>query len=170
MNKHSSHIPARSSVSRIKLTAVALLAAGLFTTVQAQVIGFDFTPNNGLAFGTTPTAMSPTDLAGVPGSRVDNWNMISSTSYSSSSVVDSFGATVSGLNVSLSAAGSGLYAMVPNSASANDYTMFNNVMDISSSATVSLTSIPYAAYDLIFTCILMPLLLRRAVVTSPSAA
>lgn len=148
MNNHSSHVPVHSFAPICKLMAIAFLATGMLASAQAQIISVNLTPG-GTAFGTTPTTLASSDLAGAPGVRTNDWNNITSASFSGASLVDSSGSTVSGLTLTVSGPNPNTRNNV-GSASQNDYTVFNTVIDISSSASISLSGIPYNAYDLFF--------------------
>lgn len=137
---------------KLAVAAAALLGAGMLTAVQAQVISFDMSQysDGTLAFGTTPTTMSPTgDVAGAPGSRVGYWNMVTSVAPTGT-FVDDTGAAVSGLTLNITGS-KGFNTRNNVGSTTNDYTMYNTVMesDWNAGATLSLTNVPYSSYDVL---------------------
>lgn len=124
--------------------AAMFVGAGL----SAQEISVNLTPG-GTAFGTTPTTLTSSELAGAPGVRTDNWNNITSADFGGVSLMDNSGSTVSGLTLTVTGPNPNTRNNV-GSASQNDYTVFNTVIDDSGTASISLSGIPYASYDLYF--------------------
>lgn len=150
------------------ITAGLSIGSGLssYTSTSLQVVGnsivLNLTNPNApvpvaLSFnvkGTSNTGMSSGDLAGASGARFANWNNLNVTSGSGSmtNLVDSNGAQVTGVSVSLSG-GNGSSTFSRGLASpSNDTRVFDTVYDKfdGTATTVTVTGIPYGAYDVYF--------------------
>ena len=131
------------------------LLAGIFAflaiqTAQAQMIGVDFS-------GGARTPISGTETAGVVAQQ--NWNNLSTTSGSLSSVIDNSNTTVSGLTVTWGTDGSNDFWPFGGGAFANpgDTNLFSDTLQSRTSTpdgtqpwrvTFSVTGITYASYDI----------------------
>lgn len=150
------------------ITAGLTIGSGLssFTNTSLQVVGNNIVlnltnPNApvpvALSFnvkGTSNTGMTPAEVAGASGARFANWNNLNVTSGSGSmtNLVDSNGAQVTGVSVSLSG-GNGSSTFSRGLASpSNDTRVFDTVYDKfdGTATTVTVTGIPYGAYDVYF--------------------
>lgn len=132
------------SVFSAAVAAAAVL--GVAASAEAAAISFKFT--------NTGSGMASTDLAGVSGARVGNWNNVgiagSGTAVTLSTVVDSGGSTVSGTSMTFTPPGAG--ALPASASSTNDARLFSNFFDQfgGTASQVQVTNIPYAQYDVIF--------------------
>jgi hypothetical protein len=132
------------SVKIAALGAAAVLGSAV--SADASAISFNFT--------NTSSGMASTDVAGVAGARVGNWNNVgvgsTSTAVVLSTVINSAGSTVAGASMTFTPPGAGA---LPGAASAtNDARMFSNFYDQfgGTASQVQVTNIPYAQYDVVF--------------------
>ncbi len=100
----------------------------------------------------TRVFMAPTDLAGAPGVRVDNWNNYSagSTTLTGSNLVYNTGATVGG---DFEVVTSGPAGSTADNLSINDRRMYTSghlIMADLATLTVTFNNIPFDEYDLYF--------------------
>lgn len=150
------------------ITAGLSIGSGLssYTSTSLQVVGnsivLNLTNPNApvpvaLSFnvkGTTNTGMSSGDLAGASGARFANWNNLNVTSGSGSmtNLVDSNGAQVTGVSVSLGGGNGGTAFNRGIASPSNDTRLFDTVYDKfdGTATTITVTGIPYGAYDVYF--------------------
>ncbi len=109
----------------------------------AAILGFDFAP-------ASDTTMTAADKAGAPGVRAARWNRFSGGTLSTG-IVDAGGGAVPGLSVTLSNGNNGGFSDRGGS-TGDEASFFRTVLDKfdGSSATLTVTGIPYAAYDVYF--------------------
>ncbi len=104
--------------------------------------------------GTSNTGMTPAEVAGASGARFTNWNNlnIASGTGSMTNLVDSNGAQVTGVSVSLSGGNAGTAFNRGIASPSNDTRLFDTVLDKfdGTAATISVTGIPYGTYDVYF--------------------
>ncbi len=101
----------------------------------------------------SPGRMVPTDLAGAPGVRVANWNVLTNTNLTlgdNETVVDDSGSAVEGIRVTIATPRS-FSNRDNNSSYKNDQIMYNGVIDCyGDTTTLTLTGIPFNQYDIYF--------------------
>ncbi|MBL9116250.1 MAG: HYR domain-containing protein [Verrucomicrobiaceae bacterium] len=150
------------------ITAGLSIGSGLssYTSTSLQLVGNNIVlnltnPNApvpvALSFnvkGTSNTGMTSVEVAGASGARFANWNNFSVTSGngSISNLVDSNGAQVTGVSVTMSSGNGGTTFNRGISSPSNDTRMFDTVHDKydGTAATISVTGIPYGTYDVYF--------------------
>lgn len=150
------------------ITAGLSIGTGLsgFSNVTLQVVGNNIVLNLtnanepvpvGLSFNvksSNNTGLTAAETAGASGARFANWNNVNVVSGSASlnTLVDSRGAQVTGVAVSLTAGNSGSAFSRGLASPTNDVRLFDTVLDKfdGTSATLSVTGIPYGSYDVYF--------------------
>lgn len=150
------------------ITAGLSIGSGLssYTSTSLQLVGNNIVlnltnPNApvpvALSFnvkGTSNIGMTSVEVAGASGARFANWNNFSVTSGngSISNLVDSNGAQVTGVSVTMTSGNGGTTFSRGISSPSNDTRMFDTVHDKydGTAATISVTGIPYGTYDVYF--------------------
>lgn len=104
--------------------------------------------------GTGNTGMTTAEVAGASGARFANWNNfnVANGSGTISNLVDSNGAQVTGVSVTMNSGNGGTTFSRGISSPSNDTRMFDTVHDKfdGTSATITVTGIPYGTYDVYF--------------------
>lgn len=122
------------------LVLVCLLTTSAGPALAAAIMSF--------SFGSSLTA---TEFAGAPGARMLNWNVIDASNLTLNGVKDYAGVTHSDVTVAFTL-GSGSSTAFQTGSGTNDWHMFSGYRDLfnGTPATITVTDIPYATYDVYF--------------------
>jgi hypothetical protein len=126
------------------LAAFALMFAFTAATQAAGIISVSITLDGDTSGG---GLLSSSELAGAPGVRVDNWNNLINGAPLDNTATDNDGVAIGGSFAVSTSIGSGIYSDRDGGGLTNDREMFSGVIDVFTSASATVTDVPFGLYD-----------------------
>lgn len=126
------------------LAAFALMFVFTVATQAAGIISVSITLDGDTSGG---GLLSSSELAGAPGVRVDNWNNLINGAPLDNTATDDDGVAIGGSFAVSTSIGSGIYADREGGGLTNDREMYSGVIDVFTTASATVTGVPYDLYD-----------------------
>ena len=136
-------------MQKLSQTLFALALMLMFTAAShaAGIISVSYTLDGDTSGG---GFLSSTELAGAPGIRADNWNNLINGAPLDNTATDDDGTAIGGtfsVTANLVTPTNGIHADRNGAGLINDPEMFSGVFDVFTTASVTVTDVPYQWYD-----------------------